>query len=80
MFSRGPEAYLGGATLGALLDAQEALRRAGGDLKIASTNPSNRKIFEITRLDQQLEVALIAITGQRAAHAMAASWSGASMR
>jgi anti-anti-sigma regulatory factor len=28
----------------------------GGEVKIATTNPTNRKILEITRLDQQLEV------------------------
>ncbi len=28
----------------------------GGEAKIAATNLNNRKIFEITRLDQQLEV------------------------
>ena len=30
--------------------------RGGGDVKIATTNAINRKILEITRLDQQLEV------------------------
>ena len=39
-----------------LLNIQDALRDANGELKIAATNPTNRKIFEITRLDQQLEV------------------------
>jgi anti-anti-sigma factor len=42
--------------LTALLDVQEVLRGENGDLKIAATNANNRKIFEITRLDQQLEV------------------------
>src|SRR6476619_2057039 len=42
--------------LEALLNAQEALRVLAGDLKIASSNPANRKILEITRLDEQLEV------------------------
>ncbi|HUT09068.1 MAG TPA: STAS domain-containing protein [Thermoguttaceae bacterium] len=42
--------------LTALLKVQEALRDRGGEVKIAATNPMNRKIFEITRLDQQLEV------------------------
>jgi anti-anti-sigma factor len=42
--------------LAALLDAQERLRSAQGDLKIVSKNHVNRKILEITRLDQQLEV------------------------
>jgi anti-anti-sigma factor len=42
--------------LEALLDAQDRLREAGGDLKIAVSNLVNRKILEITRLDQHLEV------------------------
>ena len=42
--------------LGALLNAQEALRSIKGDLKISTNNKVNRKILEITRLDQQLEV------------------------
>ena len=42
--------------LTALLQVQDLLREAGGDMKISATNPINRKIFEITRLDQQLEV------------------------
>jgi anti-sigma B factor antagonist len=42
--------------LAALLGAQEKLRSAEGDLKIAATNGVNRKIFELTRLDRQLEV------------------------
>jgi anti-sigma B factor antagonist len=40
----------------ALLESQEQLRSRLGDLKIATTNAMNRKILEITRLDQQLEV------------------------
>jgi anti-sigma B factor antagonist len=47
---------LDSAGLTALLDSQDRLREALGDLKIATTNPANRKILEITRLDQQLEV------------------------
>jgi anti-anti-sigma regulatory factor len=39
-----------------LLDAQDKLRAHSGDLKIATTNNVNRKILEITRLDQQVEV------------------------
>jgi anti-sigma B factor antagonist len=42
--------------LGALLDVQEKLRDLGGEAKIATGNANNRKILEITRLDQQLEV------------------------
>jgi anti-sigma B factor antagonist len=39
-----------------LLTSQEHLRGRLGDLKIATTSAMNRKILEITRLDQQLEV------------------------
>lgn len=42
--------------LTALLNVQEHVREKAGDIKIAASNPNNRKIFEITRLDQQLEV------------------------
>jgi len=42
--------------LEAILNAQETLRALGGDVKISTTNDSNRKILEMTRLDQQLEV------------------------
>jgi len=42
--------------LEALLNAQEALRALSGDLKISTSNKANRKILEITRLDEQLEV------------------------
>jgi anti-sigma B factor antagonist len=42
--------------LEALLNAQEALRGLHGDLKIATSNAANRKILEITRLDEHLEV------------------------
>jgi anti-anti-sigma factor len=44
------------AGLKMLLNVQEALRSDGGDLKLMVTNPVNRKILEITRLDQQLDV------------------------
>lgn len=47
---------LDSAGLEALLDAQDRLREAGGDLKIAASNPVNRKILEITRLDRHVEV------------------------
>jgi anti-anti-sigma factor len=47
---------LDSAGLTALLDAQDHLREQGGDVKIATTNATNRKILEITRLDQQVEV------------------------
>ena len=42
--------------LEALLNAQEALRALQGDLKISTSNLANRKILEITRLDEQIEV------------------------
>lgn len=42
--------------LTALVETQSALRSANGQLKIAATNVTNRKILEITRLDLQLEV------------------------
>lgn len=44
------------AGLECLLASQETLRAIGGDVKISSSNNVNRTIFEITRLDQQLEV------------------------
>jgi anti-sigma B factor antagonist len=44
------------AGLTAILDAQDKLRDNEGDIKIATTNPANRKILEMTRLDEQLEV------------------------
>ena len=47
---------LDSAGLTSLLTAQDALRQCQGDLKISTTNKVNRKILEITRLDQQLEV------------------------
>ncbi|MCE5303730.1 MAG: STAS domain-containing protein [Planctomycetaceae bacterium] len=42
--------------LATLLDVQEKVRDAGGEIKITTTNASNRKILEITRFDQQIEV------------------------
>ncbi|WP_254509189.1 STAS domain-containing protein [Anatilimnocola floriformis] len=42
--------------LESVLDAQEALRAIGGDVKISTSNHVNRKILEMTRLDEQLEV------------------------
>lgn len=44
------------AGLKSLLDSQESLRALGGDVKIATTNSMNRKILEVTRVDQQLEI------------------------
>lgn len=42
--------------LTSILAAQDLFRQGLGDLKIATTNSINRKILEMTRLDQQLEV------------------------
>lgn len=42
--------------LEALWNAQESLRALHGDLKIATSNAANRKVLEITRLDQHLEI------------------------
>ena len=44
------------AGLCTLCDCQDNLRELGGDVKIATSNHVNRKILEITRLDQRLEV------------------------
>jgi anti-anti-sigma factor len=42
--------------LTALLNAQDALQRQQGQIKIAATNVTNRKILEITRIDQHIDV------------------------
>ena len=42
--------------LTALLDARDQLRNLEGDVKISTSSHGNRKILEITRLDQQLDV------------------------
>ncbi len=42
--------------LEALVKTHRHLREDDGDLKISATNASNRKILEITRLDEHLEV------------------------
>ena len=47
---------LDSAGLTAILDAQDRLRGQGGEVKVATGNATNRKVLEITRLDQQLEV------------------------
>jgi len=44
------------AGLTSLLNARDALATLNGDMKVAATNHTNRKILEITRLDQYLEV------------------------
>lgn len=42
--------------LTALLDTRDQLQTLDGDVKISTSNHSNRKILEISRLDQQLDV------------------------
>lgn len=42
--------------LESLLTMQDLLREQQGDLKISTNNKVNRKILEVTRLDEQLEV------------------------
>ncbi len=44
------------AGLTAILDAQDALRERQGRLEDRHDNATNRKILEITRLDEQLEM------------------------
>lgn len=45
-----------GAGLTALLDLQDRLRAAGGNLKICGLADPGRKIFELTRLDQRFDL------------------------
>jgi anti-anti-sigma factor len=40
----------------AILSSLDSLRTMGGSLKIATANITNRKIFEITRIDEQIDV------------------------
>lgn len=47
LFSKGLESFL---------DAHDRLCEEGGEVKIATTNPMNRTILEITRLDRRLDV------------------------
>jgi anti-anti-sigma factor len=47
---------LDSAGLTALLNIQDDLHAVQGDVKLIAANAVNRKILEITRLDQQLEV------------------------
>jgi anti-sigma B factor antagonist len=42
--------------LEAIVNAQETLRALGGDVKLSTSNEANRKILEMTRLDQELEI------------------------
>jgi anti-sigma B factor antagonist len=39
-----------------LLDLQDLLRTAGGNLKISGLEDPGRKIFEVTRLDQRFDI------------------------
>ncbi len=52
--------------LASLMEAQDQLRERSGDLKIATANSVNRKILEITRLDQQLQVYETSLTRSKA--------------
>lgn len=47
---------LDSAGLTSLWNSRDNLRELGGDVKLATTNATNRKLLEITRLDRQLEV------------------------
>lgn len=47
---------LDSAGLTALVNLGDELRAQGGELKIATADPTNRKILEITRIDQEFEV------------------------
>ncbi|NQT38165.1 MAG: STAS domain-containing protein [Planctomycetes bacterium] len=42
--------------LSAMLDALDQLRATGGNIAVTTSNAVNRKILEITELDQELEV------------------------
>ena len=48
--------FIDSAGLTGLLDAQDVLREAGGNVKITTTNEINRQILEITRIDAHLEI------------------------
>lgn len=56
---------LDSAGLTTFLDVQDKLRENGGELKISTSNATNAKILEITRLDMQLEVFESVIDGVR---------------
>lgn len=47
---------LDSAGLTSLWNSRDSLRELGGDVKLATTNATNRKLLEITRLDRRLEV------------------------
>src|SRR5258708_18364855 len=42
--------------LAAILNTRDNLVELGGGVKLATTNSTNRKILEITRLDRQIEI------------------------
>ncbi len=54
--------------LSVLLDLHDQLRRQEGEIKIAVTNSTNRKILEITRIDHQLEVFESVVDAVRSFH------------
>lgn len=54
--------------LSVLLDLHDQLRQQEGELKIAVTNGTNRKILEITRIDHQLEVFESVVDAVRSFH------------
>ena len=54
--------------LTALLNVYDKLSEQGGEIKVTTTNVSNRKILEITRLDQQLEVFCSVIDAVKSFH------------
>lgn len=47
---------LDSAGLTSILDTYDAMRERNGDVKLTTTNLSNRKILEITQIDRQVEV------------------------
>lgn len=51
-----PATFIDSATLGTLMGAAKRLTPAGGRLAVACSDPSVRRIFEITRLDRLLTV------------------------
>lgn len=59
---------LDSAGLTALVNVADHLQEKGGDLKVTTGNFTNRKILEITRLDQQLEVFSSVIDAVRSFH------------
>lgn len=54
--------------LSVLLDLHDQLRQQNGEIKIAVTNGTNRKILEITRIDHQLEVFESVVDAVRSFH------------